>query len=224
MNRLVLEARGVTKVFRDGARDIQPFEAVDLSLSLGQTLAIVGPSGAGKSTLLHLLGGLESATHGEVHLMGHCLNGLSDRALTRLRNEHLGFVYQFHHLLAEFSALDNVAMPLRIRRTPARQAHAEAAAMLEQVGLGHRLTHPPSRLSGGERQRVAIARAMVTHPAVLLADEPTGNLDQETAAQVFDCLLSRVRAAKTALVIVTHDLSLASACDDTLTLRASSRR
>lgn len=224
MSEAVLQARGLAKVFRDGARQIRPFESVDLRLTLGRSLAVVGPSGAGKSTLLQMLGGLESATEGEVILMGESLAGLSDRSLTRLRNQHLGFVYQFHHLLGEFTALDNVAMPLRIRRTAVREARAQAAEMLERVGLGHRLDHPPSRLSGGERQRVAIARALVTHPAVVLADEPTGNLDQETAAQVFGCLVERVQALRTALVIVTHDLSLASACDETLTLRASSRR
>ena len=214
----LLEARGLTMVYGDGEGEVVALSQIDLHLHVGEVLAVVGASGAGKSTLLHILGGLDSPTAGQVLVNGRSLYAMSDEERTALRNEAFGFVYQFHHLLPEFTALENVAMPLWIRRVPEAVAGARAAEMLRRVGLDGRLTHTPGMLSGGERQRVAIARALVGEPQCVLADEPTGNLDRGTAAKVFDLLLERVRESTSGLVVVTHDLELAARCDRTLSL------
>lgn len=210
MSQAVINASGIHKVFSQGKLEVEVLRGVDLCIGPGESHAIVGASGAGKSTLMHLLGGLDHVSTGEVVVAGTSMSGLSEAALGRLRNLHLGFIYQFHHLLPEFTALENIAMPLLIRRQSFETACASAEDWLERVGLQHRAQHKPGELSGGERQRVALARALVTRPDCLLADEPTGNLDQATAAKMLELMLDLNRDINTSLVVVTHDQTIAA--------------
>ncbi len=219
MNDALICAKHLSKSYREYKTSVDVLQSIDYSIHPGACVAIVGASGSGKSTLLHLLGGLDAPTQGQVFVQGQDWQKLSEKKRCQLRNRLLGFVYQFHHLLPEFSALENVAMPLLLANESVKTATEEARAMLAQVGLHHRLQHKPSQLSGGERQRVAIARAMVHRPLCILADEPTGNLDEQTALSIFELLLKLNQQFNTALVIVTHDKQLAHQMDTTMLLK-----
>ncbi|WP_044409301.1 lipoprotein-releasing ABC transporter ATP-binding protein LolD [Thiomicrospira microaerophila] len=218
MSEFILQANHLGKTYKDGELVTEVLADINLSLSACERMAIVGASGSGKSTLLHLLAGLDKPTTGEVRLAGKDFSNLSETKRGLLRNQHLGFVYQFHYLLAELTALENVMLPLRVARKDAFESERQATDLLKQVGLGHRLHHKPSELSGGERQRVAIARALITRPGCILADEPTGNLDSKSADQVFELMLSLNEQFDTALLVVTHDLTLAAQIGQTITL------
>jgi len=208
-SKSVIEARNLQKTYRQGKQDVEVLKGINFNVGAGESHAIVGVSGAGKSTLMHLLGGLDHSSGGDINVVGQSMSGLSESKLGELRNRHLGFIYQFHHLLPEFSARENIAMPLLVRRQSRLQASATADEWLERVGLSSRAEHKPGELSGGERQRVALARALVTRPDCLLADEPTGNLDSATASQMLALMLELNQDLQTALVIVTHDLGIA---------------
>ena len=217
----ILVANNINKTYDEGKIRTQVLTGLDLTIHPGERIAIVGTSGSGKSTLLHILGGLDTPSSGEVWLHDKCLNNMNETQRGEMRNKYLGFVYQFHHLLAEFTAVENVAMPLLMRpKVPTEQARLQATELLEKVGLGHRLDHRPGELSGGERQRVAIARALVTKPSLVLADEPTGNLDYDNAQSVFGLLSELQETLQTALLMVTHDRNLAALADRQLLLRS----
>ena len=218
MNKTIIACRNLRKSYYQGKLEVPVLLGIDLNVKAGETVAIVGTSGSGKSTLLHLLGGLDAPTGGDIRIMGQEIAAIDEEERCRLRNRSLGFIYQFHHLLPEFSALENVAMPLLIRRMRNTEAYENAAKVLAQVCLGHRLSHTPGELSGGERQRAAVARALVTRPACVLADEPTGNLDRRTAAGVFDLMMDLNHNVGASLVIVTHDPELARKAGRTLHL------
>lgn len=218
-HQTILECRNVSKTYQDGMLNVEVLHNLNLKIGSGQSISIIGASGSGKSTLLHILGGLDMPTTGEVHLMGLNLSSLSQTRLGQLRNQYLGFVYQFHHLLGEFSALENVMMPLLIGKMPKVQAEAQALDMLDKVGLKKRALHRPTELSGGERQRAAIARALVKRPQCLLADEPTGNLDRNNACNILDMMLELKQELGTALIVVTHDDELAYRFDQVLNMQ-----